>query len=66
MQLQFDFELVQTANGSRKFVLLSQLEEGHFMDTGGEFQLELSLSAVRSIYEHRDTHSLDIWRRSSS
>ena len=36
-------------------MLLSQLEEGNFMDRGGEFQLELSLSAVRSLYEHRDT-----------
>ena len=38
-------------------MLLSQLEEGHFVDGGGEFQLELSLSAVRSTYEHRDDHS---------
>ena len=42
-----------SANGSRKFVLLSQLEEGHFVDRGGEFQLELSLSTARSVYEHR-------------
>ena len=53
--LQLGFLLPSpAANGSRKFVLLSQLEEGHFVDAGGEFQLELSLSAVRSTYEHRD------------
>ena len=34
-------------------MLLSQLEEGHFVDRGGEFQLELSLSTARSVYEHR-------------
>ena len=41
------------AQGSRKFVQLSLLEDQHFMDRNGEFQIELSLSAVRSTFEHR-------------
>ena len=40
-------------HGSRKFVQLNILEDGKFMDRNGEFQLELALSNVQSLFEHQ-------------
>ncbi|XP_071744826.1 uncharacterized protein [Lepeophtheirus salmonis] len=41
------------AQGSRKFVTLTTLEEGNFMDRNGEFQLELKMAGVASTFEHK-------------
>ncbi len=39
--------------GNRKFVSVSQLESGSFLDRNGEFQVELCLSRARSQFEHK-------------
>ena len=40
-------------HGCRKMVQLSKLTETDFMDRNGEFQLEVHLSNIRSVYEHK-------------
>lgn len=45
--------LLPAVSGNRRLVGVAQLEEGSFMDRNGEFQLELSLRRVRSVFEHR-------------
>ena len=40
-------------HGCRKLVQLSKLTETDFMDRNGEFQLEVHLSNIRSVYEHK-------------
>ena len=46
-------EFLFPVQGNRKFVQLCTLEDRHFMDRNGEFQLELSMSGVRSVFEHK-------------
>ena len=40
-------------HGSRKFIQIAKLEERHYMDRNGEFQLEFNLSNIQSIYEYK-------------
>ncbi len=42
-----------SVSGNRRLVGVTLLEEGSFLDRNGEFQLELSLSRVRSVFEHK-------------
>ncbi len=42
-----------SVSGNRKFVNVGVLESGSFLDRNGEFQIELSLSRARSVFEHR-------------
>ena len=44
---------------------LSLLEDQHFMDRNGEFQIELSLSAIRSTFEHKFKVNQSIFANSS-
>ena len=57
--------LFHAVQGSRKFVLLTALEEGQFMDRNGEFQLELSLANIRSVFEHKFKINQSIFAASS-
>ena len=46
-------QTVFPVNGCRKLVQLTKLTESNFMDRNGEFQLEVHLSNIRSVFEHK-------------
>lgn len=48
---QCRFNVDQTVNGNRKLIPIGELPARNFTDENGEFQLEVSLSNVRSVFE---------------
>ena len=48
-QIKFTADL--PAQGNRKFITISDLYNRNFMDENGEFQLELAMNNIRTVYE---------------